>query len=187
MLLYGERAEWRWVGSVSSIREAELRLLVCWAAVSFSVMSALRENESVCMSRVSITCSGGGERCRCLRRRRKRARRRRAAKETRAPMAMPTLAPVERPPWDLEADATRVPVAEIPGVIVGVIVPEGVFEMVAAGAVVSGVCPTTETAGVYIETDIAVVGITEGVTKFCRGARSRRRFVVGGSMLNKGL
>lgn len=123
-----------------------------------------------------------------MRRRRRRARRRRAAKETRAPMAMPTLAPVERPPWDLEADATRVPVAEIPGVVVvAVIVPEGVFEMVAAGAVVSGGCPTTETAGVYSETDIAVVGIREGVTKFCRGARSRRRFVGGSSMLNKGL
>ena len=126
-----------------------------------------------------------------MRRRKKRARRRRAAKRTRAPMAMPTLAPIERPPWDLEADDTRVAVVEIPGAVVVVIVLEGVFEMVvgvvvAAGAVVSDVCPTTEKAGVYNETDIAVVGIEEGVAKPCRGARSRRR-VVPPPILNKGL
>jgi hypothetical protein len=84
------------MGSVSSIGEV-LAMLVCWVAVSFSVMSALRAKESVCMSRVSITCSGGGERWRCLRRRKKRARRRRAAAKIKAPRAMPTLAPVERP------------------------------------------------------------------------------------------
>jgi len=164
MLSYGERAECLCIGSVSSIGEAEVRLLVCWVAVSFSVMSALREKESVCMSRVSITCSGGGVRWWCLRRRKKRARRRRTAKKTRAPMAMPTLAPVERPPWDLEAEATSVPAAELPSVIVvAVIVPEGVFEtvvkVVVGGAVISGVCPTTEIADVYNKTDIGVVGI----------------------------
>jgi hypothetical protein len=123
-----------------------------------------------------------------LRRRKKRARRRSAAKKIRAPMAMPTLAPVERPPWDLEMEATRVPVVD--GVIVVVVVPVGVFEtvmeeVVAAGPVVSGVCPITETAGVYSETDIAVVGIEEGASKFCRGARSCCEVVA--CMLNKGL
>jgi hypothetical protein len=67
------------------------------ATFSFSIMMALRPKESVCMSRVSITCSGGGERERCLRRRKKRAARRRAATNTRAPRAMPTLAPVDKP------------------------------------------------------------------------------------------
>ena len=66
-------------------------------AASFSAMMALLAKESVCMSRVSITCSGGGERERCLRRRKKRAASRRRATRTRAPRAMPTLAPVERP------------------------------------------------------------------------------------------
>jgi hypothetical protein len=76
-------------------------------------------------------------------------------------MAMPTLAPVERPPLDLDVEATRMPVDD--GVIVAVVVPVGVFETVvkeaiAVGPVVSGGAPTTETVGVYNEIGKGLVG-----------------------------
>jgi len=116
-----------------------------------------------------------------LRRRKKRARRRRAAKKIKAPMAMPTLAPVERPPWDLGAEATRAPVADVTGV--NVIVPEGGMEVVvrvvvAGCAVLSDATSTTETAGVCNETGKGLVGIEGGPVEACRGARSLSSFDV---------
>lgn len=85
------------------------------SASSFSARIAARPvglvevpKESLCMERVSITCSGGAcrERERCFRRRKNRRASRRRANMMRAPRAMPTLAPTERP--DLEPTAAGV-------------------------------------------------------------------------------
>jgi hypothetical protein len=72
---------------------------------SFSAMR-FREKESACISRVSITCSGW-ERLECFLRRKKSATRRRMAARKRAPRAMPTLAPVERPPEEREGEGVE--------------------------------------------------------------------------------
>jgi len=77
------------------------------------------------MSRVSITCSGGGDRERCLRRRKKRAPMRSNATNTKAPSAIPTLAPVERPLDELGRDF-EVDVEVVDArVVVIVVVPTG--------------------------------------------------------------
>lgn len=90
------------------------------------------------MSRVSITCSGGGERERCLRRRKKRAPSRRAASSTKAPRAIPTLAAVERPLLELVGVELDVGIEDAIAVIVPVGPPEVVVmteRVVAAGRV----------------------------------------------------
>lgn len=80
--------------------------------LSFLARMSLRDwKESLCISRVSIACSGMDlfsskvaewDLERCLRRRKKRASNRRRATRARAPRAMPTFAPVERPLLVLE-------------------------------------------------------------------------------------
>ncbi len=68
----------------------------------FSVGVTFWEKESAWMSRVRRTCSGGGMFCDlafflCARRRQKSERRRSKIRMTRAPSAMPTIAPTGRP------------------------------------------------------------------------------------------
>lgn len=81
---------------------------------SFSIIMRFREKESVCMSRVSMTCSGWERvwfRLECFFRRQKRAARRRRQTNARAPKAMPILAPVEREDLLLTTEAVVVGIA----------------------------------------------------------------------------
>lgn len=89
---------------------------------SFSIIIRFREKESVCMSRVSITCSGWERvRLECFFRRQKSAARRRRATNARAPRAMPILAPVERLVDLWEEAATGVSDAVCEGIWVTVV------------------------------------------------------------------
>lgn len=102
----------------------------------------------MCISRVSITCSGFWERWRCFRRRKKSATSRRRPRKTRAPRAIPTLAPVERPL--LEEDegtglVTAVGVIMTVDDVVGA--PVVVVNIVDTGVVVTVCAPETATTG----------------------------------------
>jgi hypothetical protein len=159
--------------------------MLLWAVSSFSVMRVAWPNESVCMSRVSITCSGGGERWRCLRRRKKRAPTRRTATRARAPIAIPTLAPIESSWWE-ETGAGLT--TELDGV--NAVVTEGGLVMVVSElivAVVGGEVAGCETPGTFTPEEKLVIDriVCEnmptpsvipggGWELNCRGLRSRR-------------
>lgn len=142
--------------------------LVFCMEVSFSVMSAGRLKESVCMSRVSSTVSGGEDvpaflwrDCR-FRRRRKRVRRMRRPRKRMPPRAMPALAPVERPFLELEEVTALVELGVENSVIVvlegGMLVVTMEDIVVTGGAVASGGAPSTETVGMYVEMESGVTG-----------------------------
>lgn len=158
------------MGRASSTGEA--LAMWFWANVSFSAISAARPKESVCMSLVSITCSGGGERWRCLRRRKKRAAKARMAAKARAPMAMPTFAPVESP-WEEDMEERSEVEA---GTMVVVVVDDGVTvvtavseEVVAAGGdapEIESVVTTPGTVTVGEKAVIVVIVVSVASTLF---------------------
>lgn len=103
---------------------------------SFSVVSSPREKESTC-PRVNNTCSGcaPARRLRFARLRRKSAISRNKPTKIRTPRAMPTLAPVESPDFEVEGEVTGDAAV---GVVVGgrVRVDVGVREVVVKEAVI---------------------------------------------------
>jgi hypothetical protein len=142
---------------------------------SFSIIMRFREKESVCMSRVSITCSGGD--CdrfwefltllECFLRRQKSAARRRRATNARAPRAMPTLAPVEREEDFLEDKFEGAVTADVGAVTVDALfMVEGLAGVVAAAVgsevIVLMVCIKLMMFGVVNVTTMAV-GVASAV------------------------
>jgi hypothetical protein len=105
-----------------------------------------REKESACISRVSITCSGW-ERLECFLRRKNSATRRRTAAKKRAPRAMPTLAPAERPPEEREGEGVE-ETAIGPLLVEDAVVADMEVKLVdiILGVALGTVCPSTTLA-----------------------------------------